>query len=359
MRLQVRENLVGRWFYMTLAVITAAGPALIYWYGGREVMTASLTIGTVVAFVALMQRLYGPATSFASLHMDIVTSFAHFERIFQYLDLQPDVQETPRAITLPQVRGHIRFDQVAFEYVPGRRALEDLSFEIRPGELVALVGPSGAGKTTVTHLLPRFYDVTQGSILLDGHNIQELTLASLRSHIGIVTQEPILYHLSIRDNLLLARPDVTEAEMVRACQAANIHHFIESLPQGYETVVGERGYRLSGGEKQRLAIARVVLKDPRILILDEATSSLDSQSEGLIQAALAPLMEGRTTLVVAHRLSTVMVADVILVLDQGRLVERGSHQQLLNRGGLYATLYETQFKAHLRDAALSIGRPGH
>jgi ATP-binding cassette subfamily B protein len=222
--------------------------------------------------------------------------------------------------------------------------LENISFTVEPGQLAALVGPSGAGKTTVTYLLPRLYDPTEGRVLIDGHDIRDVTLSSLASQIGMVTQESYLFHDTIRANLLYARPDATEAQMVEAAKAANIHSFIASLPDGYDTIVGERGYRLSGGEKQRIAIARVLLKDPRVLVLDEATSSLDSQSEALIQAALEQLMQNRTSIVIAHRLSTILAADVILVLDKGRLVERGTHAELLARGGLYAELYHTQFR---------------
>jgi ATP-binding cassette subfamily B protein len=278
---------------------------------------------------------------------------------------------------LKRAEGHIRFENVSFSYVeegeadtatpatngreeekevspaivPTRRnALKDVSFEIQPGQLAALVGPSGAGKTTVTYLLPRLYDPTAGRILLDGHDLRDLSLQSLSEQIGMVTQESYLFHDTVRANLLYAKPDATQAEMEAAAKAANIHDMIAALPNGYDTVVGERGYRLSGGEKQRLSIARVVLKNPRILILDEATSSLDSQSEALIQAAMEPLMRGRTSLVIAHRLSTILAADVILVMKEGRLVEQGTHAELLALGGLYAELFETQFR-HALDAA--------
>jgi ATP-binding cassette subfamily B protein len=231
--------------------------------------------------------------------------------------------------------------------------VRDVNFEIKPGQLAALVGPSGAGKTTITYLLPRLYDPTEGCITLDGYDLRQVTIASLTQQIGMVTQETFLFHETIRDNLLYAKPDATQAEIEAACRAANIHDFIAGLPDGYRTVVGERGYRLSGGEKQRVAIARVILKDPRILVLDEATSSLDSQSEALIQAALERVMEGRTSLVIAHRLSTILAADVILVMDEGRLVEQGTHADLLTRGGLYATLYNTQFRQELMGKIVS------
>ena len=306
-----------------------------------------------------------------------------FERVFEVLDLPVEIRDKPDAISLPDVTGAVSFRDVSFSYTEGgdggatmlglrrdshavdsgataaimaqtpsrKMALDAVSFEIKPGELAALVGPSGAGKTTITYLLPRLYDPTEGRLCLDGHDLRDLTQASLARAIGMVTQESFLFNDTLKANLLYARPEATSTEIEAACRAANIHHFIAGLPDGYETVVGERGYRLSGGEKQRIAIARVILKDPRILVLDEATSSLDSQSEALIQEALERIMKGRTSLVIAHRLSTILAADVILVLEQGRLVEvahrfetQSAHKQLLEKGGLYAGLYRTQFR---------------
>jgi ATP-binding cassette subfamily B protein len=371
----VRRALVGRWFFMGLGISGAIGTALIYWAGGYLVMTDVLTIGTIVAFAAYLTRLYGPISSLTNVQVDFATSMVSFERVFEYLDLPIDIQDKPGAIELSKVDGLISFENVSFSYVSvedrqpeddnggqpaytdedktisvvpditSRWALKDVSFEISPGKLVALVGHSGAGKTTITYLLPRLYDLTGGKISLDGYDIRNITQESLADQIGIVTQETYLFHDTIRANLLYARPEADQEEITAACKAAHIHDFIQGLPDSYNTVVGERGYRLSGGEKQRLAIARVILKNPRILILDEATSHLDSHNEALIQAALAPLMAGRTSLVIAHRLSTILAADDILVLDRGQLIEQGTHSTLLDQGGLYAELYETQFKA--------------
>lgn len=345
MGLQIRQMMVGRWFFMLLGVLSSVGPALIYWYGGHLVISSTLTIGTVVAFVAYLGNLYRPVSQLANVYVDLRGALGIFDRIFEYLDLVPEVRDEPWAAKLPPAQGWVSFRDVSFTY-PGanRPAVEHVSFELRPGQVAALVGPSGAGKTTTTMLVPRFYDPDHGRVAIDGHDVRGVTLESLGQQIGMVTQETFLFHTTIMENLRYARPEATEAEVVAAAKAANIHEYVASLPKGYETVVGERGYRLSGGEKQRLAIARALLKDPRILILDEATSALDSTSEALIQAALAPLMAGRTSLVIAHRLSTILAADVILVLDQGRLVEQGTHAELLALGGLYAALYRQQFR---------------
>jgi ATP-binding cassette subfamily B protein len=292
----------------------------------------------------LAGRLAGSAGSLGNLYVNITGSLALFGRIFQIVDHPPEVTDRPGAQAIGTARGAVTFEGLTFAY-PGtcRAALADVSFEVEPGQLVALVGPSGAGKTTATSLLARFYDPTAGAVRLDGIDLRDVTLESLSRQIGIVFQDTFLFHASVRQNLLYARPEASQDELEAAAQAAHIHDFITSLPDGYDTLVGERGHRLSGGEKQRLAIARVILKDPRIVILDEATSHLDTVSEQLIQAALRPLFAGRTSFVIAHRLSTVLAADVILVFDRGHLVERGSHLELVQRGGLYADLYQRQF----------------
>jgi ATP-binding cassette subfamily B protein len=342
--LSVRQAMVGRWFFMVMSVLGTAGPAVLWVLGGYLVLKGELSVGVVVTFATvLLSRLYGPVGQLTSLHVNIVGSLALFQRIFDYQDLPVEIDDKPGAVVLDQAEGAIDFDHVGFRYQPATLALDDVTFHIEPGQLTALVGPSGAGKTTITSLLPRFYDPTEGAVRLDGTDLRDLTLESLGRQIGIVFQDTFLFHSSVRDNLLYVRPEATEEEMVAAAQAAHIHDLIVSLPDGYDTIVGERGHRLSGGEKQRIAIARVILKDPRLLILDEATSALDSESERLIQSALAPLFKGRTSIVIAHRLSTVLAADKILVLDQGRVVDQGTHQELLARDGLYARLYRTQF----------------
>jgi ATP-binding cassette subfamily B protein len=372
----VKRALTARWFFMGMGIAATIGIALNYWAGGYMTLTGVISAGTIVAFVAYLSRLYGPFTALTNVQVEFVTSMVSFERVFEYLDLPVEIEDKHEAVVLEEAQGHIKFEDVSFDYmeanerlgiiihaggngegengkdkeaipafIPTRRwALKDLNFEIEPGQLVALVGPSGGGKTTLTYLLPRLYDPTQGRITLDGHDLRDVSQESLAGQIGMVTQETYLFHDTIRANLVFARQDATDAELEAATKAANIDEFIGKLPNGLDTVVGERGYRLSGGEKQRMAIARVVLKDPRILILDEATSHLDSTSEALIQAALEPLMKGRTSIVIAHRLSTILAADKILVLDEGKLVEQGTHDTLIKESGLYAQLYETQFR---------------
>ncbi len=347
-RLQIRQQMIGIWFRMVMGAVQTAGPALIILGGGWLVIRGDTTVGTVFVFATVLAaRLGGSITSLAGIHVNVTGSLALFGRLFEYIDRTPEITDSPDARPLDEVRGELTLEHVTFSY-PGQKrpALDDVSADIAPGQLVALVGPSGAGKTTLTNLVARFYDPDAGAVRLDGHDLRDVTLESLTAQLGVVFQDTFLFHTSIADNLRYARPDATDAELVDAAKAAYLHDFIESLPEGYDSVVGERGHRLSGGEKQRVAIARVILKDPRILILDEATSNLDTVSEQYIQAALRPLFAQRTSLVIAHRLSTVLAADVILVLDRGRIVERGSHADLVEQGGLYATLYERQFRAH-------------
>ena len=437
-RLQIRQAMVGRWFFMIIGTIFSITPAFVYWLAATLAMSgdpSAPTAGSIVAFTTLQSRLFFPLGQLLNVQVEIAGSLALFDRIFEYLDLDPEIVDAPDAVSLGQadVRGQVRFHRVSFRYptkaVPSERAhaaaserpgegdspasdeaaadavvepiveevlvnrlreadagmaaegaadggaaegraereardagaevaapmafaLEEIDFTAEPGQLVALVGPSGSGKTTTTYLIPRLYDVDEGAVEIDGRDVRRIALASLGRVIGVVTQETYLFHASIRDNLLYAKPEATDAELEAAAGAAAIHERITELPDGYATMVGERGYKLSGGEKQRIAIARVLLKDPRILVLDEATSALDTVSERLIQAALERLMEGRTTIAIAHRLSTILRADQILVYDRGRIVERGTHDHLLAQGGLYSRLYLEQFVAPLEAAPI-------
>jgi len=346
MRLEIRLAMVGRWFIAAIAAMVIVGPAIVWLGGGYLTIYSGLTVGTIVAFVALLGRLYGPASALAGIQVQIISALAVFERIFEYLDMEPEPTGTLR---LGHVAGDIRFEGVRFAYSPDRVALASIDLHIEPGQVAAFVGPSGAGKTTITQLVPRFYDPQAGTIRIDGVDVRDVMLDSLRSHIGIVTQETYLFHDTIARNLRYGREDASQAELEAAARAANIHDFIASLPDGYQTVAGERGHKLSGGERQRLAIARVLLKDPRILILDEATSALDSENEALIQAAFDKAMRGRTSLVIAHRLSTILSADVIFVVEAGRIVERGTHAELLAKSGRYTRLYQTQFDRSPRE----------
>ena len=342
--LQVRQGLAGRWLFMWIGLFTAVGPALLYGYGGWLFIHHRIQLGTIVAFVALIGRLYGPLGQLVQLHVNVLTSVALFRRIFGVLDRESEVRDGVTVLVPAAVLGWVAFERVVFRYESGGEpVLRGVDLEVPSGRLVALVGPSGAGKTTLMHLVPRFYDPSGGRVTLDGADLRGLRLASLRAQTGLVPQEPFLLHDTVRTNLLYARPDASEADLEAACRAAQIHEVILALPQGYDTLVGERGYRLSGGEKQRLAIARVLLRAPRIVLLDEATSSLDTLAERQVQSALEHLLDGRTALVIAHRLSTVLAADQIVVLRDGRVEAVGRHRELLAAGGLYAQLYREQF----------------
>ena len=346
MGLEIRLAMVGRWFMGAINAMVVIGPALVWVGGAWLAIQGGLTVGTIVAFVAYFGRLYSPASALAGVQVQVVSALAVFERIFEYLDMPVEsAAESAQAIELPRLRGEIEFRNVSFSYDNERPTLREVSLHVAPGQVAALVGPSGGGKTTITNLIPRFYLPQSGAVLVDGIDIRQATLTSLRRDIGIVTQETYLFHDTIGANLRYGKLDATDGELVAAARAANIHALIASLPEGYQTMVGERGHKLSGGERQRLAIARVLLKDPRILILDEATSSLDSHNEAMIQAALEGVMRGRTSLVIAHRLSTILKADVIFVVEDGRIVESGRHAELLARGGPYARLYWEQFRA--------------
>ena len=396
----VERAVVGSQFFVLIGLVSAMGTALVFWLGGHLVIEGVFTTGTIVAFGGYLGQLYGPLQALTNTPVAFAQSMVSFERVFEVIDLPLEIAEKPDAKPLENVRGELVFEHVTFDYQmdsrlllkqvtrhgrmdnvgavlsgddakrtsPARtngtteaysqareKALDDVSFRIEPGRMAALVGPSGAGKTTMTYLIPRLYDPTEGRILIDGQDLRDLKLDSLAQHIGMVTQETYLFHDTIRTNLLYAKLDATQAELEAACRAANIHDFIMGLSNGYDTIVGERGYRLSGGEKQRIAIARVILKDPRILVLDEATSHLDSQSEALIQEALRTVQQGRTSIIIAHRLSTILAADLILVMDRGQVVERGTHSELMAQGGLYAQLYETQFS---RETAAVRGADG-
>jgi len=354
----VKMTMIMRVFFNMIGLTFSITPVLVYWLAGYLVIgrgDASLTIGTIVAFTSLQARLFFPLTSLLNVQVEVTSALALFDRIFEYMDMPQDIKDAPDAIALsPQdVRGDVKFENVTFRYSPTQESatLDGIDLEAKSGQLVALVGASGSGKTTLTYLIPRLYDADGGSVQIDGNDVRQIKLESLGRAIAVVTQETYLVHDTIRENLRYGNPDASDDELESAAKAAAIHDHISSLPEKYDTIVGERGYKLSGGEKQRIAIARAILKDPRILILDEATSALDTHSERLIQAALVPLMKGRTTFAVAHRLSTIQAADQILVLQNGKIVEQGTHNQLLALNGEYARLYHIQFEDQTEPAA--------
>jgi ATP-binding cassette subfamily B protein len=358
----ITTAMYARVLFVALGFVTAVGTAIVYFVGGHLVISDVISIGTIAAFVVYVAQIYQPLTQLTNARVDVMTAIVSFERVFEVLDFPALITDRPDARALEAPEGRVTFEHVWFRHPsaaessiasleegvvtvdddPGAWILQDVTLEVAPGELVALVGPSGAGKTTTALLVPRIHEVVEGRVCVDGHDVRDLTLDSLRGAVGMVMQDPHLFHESIRANLRFARPDATDAEIEAACRRARIHDLVAALPDGYDTVVGERGYRMSGGEKQRLAIARMLLKDPAVVILDEATSHLDAESEVAIQRALADALAGRTALVIAHRLSTIVAADRIVVLDGGRIVEQGRHEELLAAGGLYADLYRTQ-----------------
>ncbi|MCL2772724.1 MAG: ABC transporter ATP-binding protein/permease [Oscillospiraceae bacterium] len=351
-KLAIKESIIGRWFQMSIGVFTNMGPMLIYLVAGILMLkfgNTSLTIGGVTMMVTLINRLYGPVNSLFNLQIDVTRSMALFKRIFDYFDLPNDITNKPNAVVIETIKGDIEFENVNFHYTEEMPILKNVSFKIDSGQTIAIVGPSGAGKSTIINLIPRLYDTISGSVKIDGLDVKDADMFSLRKHIGFVTQDTYLFNGTVRANLLYANEEATEEQLIDACKRAYIHDYIDSLPEKYETIVGNRGLKLSGGEKQRLSIARVILKDPKILILDEATSSLDSISESLIQQAIDPLLKNRTSVVIAHRLSTIMAADEIIVLEKGEIAERGTHAELVETSGVYKELYETQFRRAIED----------
>ena len=350
--LNIKESMAGRWFRVILTTITSVGPMLLYLVGGILMLRydSDLTVGDITVLVALLGRMYGPVNSLLNIQVDWMRSMAMFSRIFEYFDMPVEIQNAPDAITPDHAEGSVEFKHVNFYYEPSRQILKDVTFKLDTGRSIAIVGPSGSGKSTLVNLIPRLYDAVSGEVLFDGINVKKLDLTFLRGNIGVVTQDTYLFNGTIRENLLYVKPDASEAELVDACERANIYDFISNQPNGLDTMVGNRGLKLSGGEKQRLSIARVLLRDPALLIFDEATSALDSISERKIQDAIDPLVSSRTSILIAHRLSTILAADEILVIKDGEIAERGKHKDLVKAGGVYTELYETQFKGAMEPA---------
>jgi len=348
-QMNIKESMAGRWFRLVLSTVSTIGPMLIYLVGGILMMKydANLTVGDITVLVSLLGRMYQPVNSLLNFSVDWIRSLSLFQRIFDYFDMEVEIKNPEHPVMLEEVKGSVEFNEVNFHYSPERQILKNISFELTPGKSIAIVGPSGSGKSTIINLIPRIYDVISGEVLFDGVDVRKLDLSFLRSQIGLVSQETYLFNGTIRENLLYANENASEEMIVEACKKANIHDFISRQPEGYDTIVGNRGLKLSGGEKQRLSIARVLLKNPTIIIFDEATSSLDSISEDLIQSAIDPLIESKTSIIIAHRLSTVLACDEILVLKDGEIVERGQHDDLVKLNGTYTELYETQFKRAL------------
>ena len=344
--LNIKESMAGRWFRVVISTFSSIGPMLLYLVGGILMMKydANLTVGDITVLVALLSRMYGPVNSLLNIQVDWLRAMAMFTRIFEYFDMPIDIENDPNAIIPESSSGSVEFENVNFSYDEERQILKDISFKLDSGKSIAIVGPSGSGKSTIVNLIPRLYDVSSGIVKFDGIDVKKLDLSYLRNNVGMVSQETYLFNGTIRDNLLYAKADAKEEEIIEACKKANIHDFIISQEKGYDSQVGNRGLKLSGGEKQRISIARVLLKDPALLIFDEATSALDSISEAKIQEAIDPLIASRTSILIAHRLSTILAADEIIVIQDGRIVEKGNHKDLVNKGGVYTELYETQFK---------------
>ena len=347
--LNIRESMAGRWFMVAISTFASIGPMLLYLVGGILMMRydSSLTVGDITVLVALLGKMYGPVNQLLNIQVDWIRSMAMFTRIFDYYDMPVEIESPPDAVIPKEATGRVDFEHVEFYYEPERKILKDVNFSLESGHSVAIVGPSGSGKSTMINLIPRMYDVTGGCVKFEGVDVRKIDLEWLRRNIGIVSQETYLFNGTIRDNLLYANPDATEDDLIEACRKANIYDFIEKQELGLDTMVGNRGLKLSGGEKQRISIARVLLKDPALLVFDEATSALDSISENKIQEAIDPLIASRTSILIAHRLSTILAADEILVVKDGEIVERGEHEVLVEKGGVYTELYETQFKKAL------------